>query len=252
MPVKKPTVCQICGCNCRLLATVDHGKIVAVEGDPAAPQNRGGICIKGKYSPEILYAPDRLRTPLKRTDDKSGFEPIGWDRALKEIAGRLKQFKDTYGAQSLAIYRGRSTRFIDRIIISALARLFGTPNVTGVWTLCVGPKVLGYQATFGTPLFPRNDFKNARLIVLWDTNPPVTKMHRYFQLPQDIRSALNQGAELVVIDPRRHRFAGNATLHLPFTPGTDTYLIMALIRIIVERGWVDLYRNTALEQHTWY
>ncbi|HID30747.1 MAG TPA: hypothetical protein EYP19_12180, partial [Desulfobacterales bacterium] len=90
-----------------------------------------------------------------------------------------------------------------RSIISAFARLFGTPNVTGVWTLCVRPKVLGYQATFGTPPFPRNDFKNARLIVLWGTNPPVTKIHRYFRLPQDIRSALNQGAELVVIDPRR-------------------------------------------------
>ena len=236
---QKPTVCQICGCNCSLLANIENDRIVAVEGDPQAPHNRGGICVKGKMSPNILYAPDRILQSLKKKKDGTGFSPIPWDDALSEISEKLLKIKSNYGAEALAIYRGRSTRFIDRAVIAAFARLFGTPNVTGVWTLCVGPKIIGYRATFGSSAFPMSDFRNAKLIVLWGTNPAASRMHRYFKLPQDIRSAIKNGAELVILDPRKHRFAKEAHLHLPINPGTDTYLIMALIKRIIDQGWMD-------------
>jgi formate dehydrogenase (coenzyme F420) alpha subunit len=235
----KPTVCQICGCNCGLLVTLDRGRVTHVQGDPGVPQNRGGICIKGKMSPRVLYSPDRLKQPMIRRKYGVGFVPASWSDAVGEIASRLEKTKEHFGPESLAIYRGRSTRFIDRAFISAFAALFGTPNATGVWTLCVGPKLIGYQTTFGTPLFPRCDFRSAELILLWGTNPAETKMHRYFNLTNDIRSAVKNGAELIVVDPRRHRFAREATLHLPITPGTDSYLIMALIKILIHRNWVD-------------
>lgn len=239
MTTLKPTVCQICGCNCGLLVTLDKGRVTHVQGDPDVPQNRGGICIKGKMSPRVLYAPDRLKEPMIRRRYGTGFVSASWSDALSEIAARLEKTKEKYGPEALAIYRGRSTRFIDRVFISAFAALFGTPNATGVWTLCVGPKLIGFQSTFGTPLFPRCDFRSAKLILLWGTNPGVTRMHRYFSLPSDIRAAVRNGAELVVVDPRCHRFAKEATLHLPITPGTDSYLILALIKILIDRNWVD-------------
>jgi formate dehydrogenase (coenzyme F420) alpha subunit len=239
MTALKPTVCQICGCNCGLLVAIEKGRVVHVRGDSDAPQNRGGICIKGKMSPRVLYAPDRLKEPMIRRKNGAGFVSASWPDALGEIAARLEKVKENYGPESLAIYRGRSTRFIDRVFISAFAALFGTPNTTGVWTLCVGPKLIGYQTTFGTPLFPRCDFRRAKLILLWGTNPAETKMHRYFSLAADIRAALKNGAELIVVDPRRHRFAKEATLHLPISPGTDSYLILALIKILIDRNWVD-------------
>lgn len=239
MTILKPTVCQICGCNCGLLATLDKGRVTHVQGDPGVPQNRGGICIKGKMSPRVLYASDRLKQPMIRRKYGTGFVSVSWSDALGEIATRLEKTKESYGPEALAIYRGRSTRFIDRAFISAFAALFGTPNATGVWTLCVGPKLIGYQTTYGTPLFSRCDFRSAKLILLWGTNPAVTRMHRYFILPSDIRTAVKNGAELVVVDPRRHRFAKEATLHLPITPGTDSYLILALIKILIDRNWVD-------------
>lgn len=239
MKTVKSTVCQICGCNCGLRVTLENGRVTDVRGDPQTPQNRGGLCIKGRMSPRVLYAPDRLTQPLIRRKPGGGFVPVSWEDALCEIAERLQVLKDAYGPESLAIYRGRSTRFLDRCFISAFADLYGTPNATGVWTLCVGPKVVGYQTTFGAPLFPRCDFRNAKLILLWGTNPAVTRMHRYFSLPGDIRAAVKNGAELVVIDPRRHRFAKEATLHLAITPGTDAFLILALIKILIERKWAD-------------
>lgn len=239
MNTHKPTVCQICACSCGLTATLDNGRVTRVAGDPHTPQNKGRLCIKGKLSPRILYAPDRLKTPLIRRRDGSGFDPAGWDDALGRIAARLEKIKQDSGPASLAVYVGRSCRFIDRSFINAFARLFGTPNVTGVWSLCVGPKIAGYQAVFGPPLIGRCDFANAKLILLWGTNPAVSKMHRYFELPNDIRAAMKNGAELVVIDPRPHRFAREASLHLPITPGTDILLVFALIKTLIERGWID-------------
>jgi anaerobic selenocysteine-containing dehydrogenase len=247
MAFRKPTVCQVCGCNCGLIITLDKGRVLEVEGDPETPQNRGGLCVKGRLSPRILYAPDRITTPMIRRRGRDGFTPVGWPEALDEIAGRLGRIREKHGPEALAVYRGRSTRFIDGAFIAAFARLYGTPNVTGVWASCVGPKVIGYRATFGTPAFPMCDFRRARLICLWGTNPAYTRMHRYFRLPDDIRAAVRKGAELVVIDPRHHRFAGEATLHLPITPGTDTYLILALVRILVDRGWVD---SRYIDAHT--
>jgi anaerobic selenocysteine-containing dehydrogenase len=247
MASQKPTVCQVCGCNCGLLATLEGGRINKVEGDPENPQNRGGLCVKGKLSTRVLYAPDRITEPLIRQRGRRGFIPIGWDDALAEIAGRLHRIKEEYGPEALAVYRGRSGRFIDRTFAGAFARLYGTPNVTGVWTFCVGPKVIGYRATFGAPEFPMCDFRQAKLILLWGTNPASTRMHRYFGLPADIRAAVKRGAELVIIDPRHHRFAREATLHLPVTPGTDTYLILSLVKILVHRGWVD---RQYVEAHT--
>ena len=245
--IQKPTVCQICGCNCSLLATIENDRIVSVEGNPKAPHNRGGICVKGKRSPNILYAPDRILSPLKRRKDGSGFDPITWDDALSEIAEKLLKIKNDHGAEALTIYRGRSTRFIDRAFMAAFAQLYGTPNMTGVWTLCVGPKIIGYRATFGLSAFPMCDFQNARLIVLWGTNPAASRMHRYFSLPGDIRSAVRNGAELVIVDPRKHRFAIEADFHLPINPGTDTYLIMALIKLIIDQGWTD---NDYIQKYT--
>ena len=216
-------------------------------GDPHTPHNKGRLCIKGKLSPRILYAPDRLKTPMIRRKDGTGFNSAGWEDAIDKIAEKLQKIKASHGPESLAVYVGRSCRFIDRSFINAFARLFGTPNVTGVWSLCVGPKIVGYQAVFGPKLIARCDFPNAKLILLWGTNPAVSKMHRYFELPNDIRAAMKKGAELVVIDPRRHRFAKEANLHLPITPGTDTLLVFALIKTLIERGWVD---EAYLQSHT--
>jgi anaerobic selenocysteine-containing dehydrogenase len=220
---------------------LDGERVVDVRGDPENPHNRGRTCVKGKFSPRILHSPDRVLKPLIR-DRKAGessFREISWDGALNEIAERLSRIAEKHGPRALAIYQGKSTRFIDRAFISAFARLIGTPNVTGVWSFCVGPKIVGYRATFGPPLFPRCDFENARLILLWGTNPAVSRMHRYLRVYDDITAAKKRGAKLVVIDPRVHRTAQAAHVHLALNPGTDTYLALGLVKLLVENGWVD-------------
>jgi anaerobic selenocysteine-containing dehydrogenase len=248
MRVEKPTTCQICACDCGLLATLEDGQVVEVRGDPENPHNRGGICVKGKSSPRVLQSAQRVLRPLIRNPSATGsFKEISWDGALNEIAARLTLIKDRYGPEALAIYQGKTTRFIDRTFISAFARLFGTPNVTGVWSFCVGPKVLGYRATFGAPLFPTCDFRHAKLIVLWGTNPAVSHMHRYLRVYDDILAAKRDGAKLVVIDPRPHATAKAAHVHLPVAPGTDSYLALGLVKLLIENEWID---HAFVENHT--
>ena len=236
--VRKPTTCQMCLCDCGLMAVVEDDRVVGVEGDPGNPQSRGGMCVRGVASPGLQNAPDRVLRPLRRTPG-GDFEEIGWEQALGEIAGRLGELRERHGPASLCLHYGRSTRFIDRAFVAAFARLFGTRNVTGVWSLCVGAKVLGYEETFGPPLMPWCDFPNARLIVLWGTNPAASRMHRYFRVWHDILAAQRSGAKLVVVDPRAHATARAADVHLPLNPGTDLHLALALLRILADEGWWD-------------
>jgi formate dehydrogenase (coenzyme F420) alpha subunit len=237
-PQRKPTTCQICLCDCGLYAVVEDGKVLAVEGDPENPQSRGGMCVKGAASPRIVNAPDRLTRPLRRRPG-GGFEEIGWDRALGEIAEKLRDLREREGPESLCLHYGRSTRFIDRAFFAAFGRLYGTPNVTGVWSLCVGSKLVAYEETFGPPLFPWCDFPNANAIVLWGTNPRESRMHRYFRVYDDLREARRRGAKLVVVDPRAPALAREANLHLALNPGTDAHLALALLRILLDEGWHD-------------
>lgn len=234
---RKPTTCQLCLCDCGLFARIVDGRVVGVEGDPENPQSRGGMCVKGAASPSMQNAPDRLLTPLRR--GLRGFEAVSWHSALDGIAAELARLRERHGPQALCLYYGRSTRFIDRAFLSAFGRLFGTPNVTGVWSLCVGSKIAAYEETFGPPLFPACDFANARAIVLWGTNPPASRMHRYFRVCDDIRAARRRGAPLIVVDPRATPLAREADLHLALNPGTDSHLALGILRVLLDDGWHD-------------
>jgi anaerobic selenocysteine-containing dehydrogenase len=81
-----PFACNLCEALCGLQVTVESGAVLEVRGDPEDPFSKGHVCPKGPALKELFHDPDRLRTPLRRT--ASGFEPIGWDEALEEAAGR--------------------------------------------------------------------------------------------------------------------------------------------------------------------
>ncbi len=80
--------CRFCGTGCSVLVGTKDGRIVATQGDPDAPVNRGLNCIKGYFLSKIMYGKDRLTTPLLRKRngrfDKEGeFEPVVLGRGLR-------------------------------------------------------------------------------------------------------------------------------------------------------------------------
>ena len=101
--------CALCTAHCATIATVNDGKVVRLEADPDHP-NGGVFCIKGKAAPELVYHPDRLNFPVKRTRPKNDADPgwkrISWEEALDGIAKRLNSVRETYGPRAVALAKG--------------------------------------------------------------------------------------------------------------------------------------------------
>ncbi|MEP7105173.1 MAG: molybdopterin-dependent oxidoreductase [Chloroflexota bacterium] len=234
-----------CPDSCAWLVTVEEGRAVKLVGDPHHPYTRGGLCAKVNRYLDRVYSPDRVLHPLRRTGAKGEgrFEPVTWEVALAEIAGRLQGVIAAHGAEAvlpfsyagnmgLVQYAGMDRRFFARMGASRLQR-----------TICGDTANAGVEAVLGTPtgMLPE-DIVHSRLIVLWGTNTVVTNVHLW----PLVRQAREAGARVVVIDPVRTRTAEEADWHLRPLPGTDGALALGMIHVIAEAGLED---REYLERH---
>ena len=239
-------VCQVCYCDCGMLTYMREGKVIKVEGHPDNPHNRGALCAQGRSARQMLYNPDRLKYPLKRVDERGSgkWERITWDEALDTIAEKLLEVKGKYGPEALAFVKGPTRQMIEQIF-QRFCYAYGTPNYSGNWSYCVGPKIIGYTYTYGKtpqgpPYMPWSDFRNSKYIMLFGTNPALSFIHRYPRIMSDILDAKEAGAKLVVVDPRFTETASKADTYLPIIPGTDAALLLAMIRTIISEGLHDV------------
>lgn len=129
-----PTFCALCISRCGAVATVNDGRLTALGADPTHPTGQA-LCIKGKVAPELVYHPDRLLHPMKRTRPKDaadpGWERIGWDEALDIAAGRLRALAEAHGPQTVVFNSvSPSTSALDDSVgwLRRLRRAFGSPN----------------------------------------------------------------------------------------------------------------------------
>jgi anaerobic selenocysteine-containing dehydrogenase len=146
--LEKKGICGICSAGCWIIAEYDdHGRIVNVRPDKGS--EIGIICTIGKYSPDIIYSPNRLLYPMKRTGAKGtyDFERISWDEAYTTITEKLQSIKKQYGAEATAIYTGVGTFELSLcdvyqpkgVAVSSASSVlfpFGSPNTMGVGSLC--------------------------------------------------------------------------------------------------------------------
>lgn len=245
MPTIK-THCKICNCRCGIIATVEEGRVVKVAGDPDCRKNDGALCIKGKAMLELLYDPDRLLHPMARRGE--AWDRLPWDAALSEIADKLNDIKEKYGPESVAIYRGMSVySWLVDSQVRRLAGAFGTPNLFTNAGICISAKLVATRTTFGKGVSVGGDFRNAKCILLFGTNPAVTGMHRSLRVMKDILAAKAAGATLIVVDPKRSETAAKANIHATIRPGTDLALILGLINHIIEN---DLHDADFVARHT--
>jgi anaerobic selenocysteine-containing dehydrogenase len=218
-------------------ARVAENKVVRVKGNPLDPESHGTLTLRGKHMREILYAPDRLKYPLKRVGERGEgrWQRISWDEALDTIASRLKQIPKTYGAEAIHFLHGHyHSGDILGSYLPRLANLIGTPNVSNPSHVCHLPRVfLQYQFDFGAVVPP--DVVHTKCILLWGGNPEATNK------PQDmaIREARKRGAKLLVVDPRKTPYAKGADLHAQLRPGTDGALALAMLHVIIKEGLYD-------------
>ncbi len=235
------SICQACHCNCGVLVHVEDGRVTKVTGDPDHPMNRGFICVKGQAQPELLYHPDRLKYPLKRTGDRGEgkWQRVSWDEALDEVAAGLMKVQQKYGAESIAVITGTGPRTGNNT-----ARLFclmlGTPNRISVDNhICFAPSAMAESNTYGvmtTMMEIGPDYNNAECIMVWGGNPLNSHPPRGEEIA---RAKRKRDAKLIVIDPRRTALAAMADLWLQVRPGTDLALALGMIYIIINEGLYD-------------
>ncbi|MGH7827869.1 MAG: molybdopterin-containing oxidoreductase family protein [Candidatus Binatia bacterium] len=232
--------CALCTAHCATIATVENGRVVRLDPDHDHP-NGGVICIKGKAAPELVYHPDRLDYPLKRTRPKGnpdpGWQRVSWDEALDDIAQKLIAIRERFGAKAVALAKGtKSGTSVDDVErwLGRFLYLFGSPNWVSTTHVCNWHKDTGFSYTFGANL-PTPDLSHSNAFLLWGHNPSSTSLI----LAHDIVAARARGMKTIVVDPRRVGIGSNADILLQPRPGTDGALALALIHCFMEEGWYD-------------
>jgi len=248
---EKRAMCGICSAGCWVIVTYDEsGKIANVRADETTPL--GSICRVGEQSPAIVYSKDRLRHPMKRVGPKGtyDFERITWDEAFETIVERLQTIKAESGPEATAIYTGSGSfelAFCDMyqpegVAVSSAASVlfpFGSPNTLGVGALCyVSFAMIAPHVTMGRMYIDSfTDIENAELIVVWGKNPATHCPRHDFDR---IEKALQNGAQIVVIDPRKTQLAKHPDAQwIPIRPGSDGALALGMCNVLFEEELYD-------------
>ena len=232
--------CALCTAHCATVATVETGRVTRLDPDYDHP-NGGVMCIKGKAAPELVYNPDRLNYPLRRTRPKGAADPgwqrVSWDEALDDITRQILDIRNRHGARSIALAKGtKSGTSVDDVErwLGRLLNLIGSPNWVSTTHVCNWHKDTGFSYTFGSNL-PTPDLEHSKTFLLWGHNPSSTSLI----LAHDIVQARSRGMKSVVVDPRRIGIGAQANLLLQPRPGTDGALALALIHCLMEESWYD-------------
>ncbi|MCZ6783774.1 MAG: molybdopterin-dependent oxidoreductase [Proteobacteria bacterium] len=243
----KPSACVLCECNCGIeirLGGADGRRFAKVRGDKAHPASQGYACEKASRLDYYQNGRDRITAPLRRRPDGS-FEEIDWDTAIREVAERFAAIRDEHGGESIFYYGGggqgnhlpaaysRSTRAVlgSGYRSNALAQ-----EKTGEFW--VSAKMMGG--------FTRADFENCEVGIFIGKNPWFS--HGIPRARVTLREiAKDPNRCLIVVDPRRSETADLANIHLQVKPGTDAWLLAAMIGILVQE---DLLARDWLAEHS--
>ncbi len=223
--------------GCGLLVHVEDGRIMKVEPDPHSPLNRGTICAKGIAQIERMNHPDRLTVPLRRRGQRGRgrWESISWDHALDLIAHTIGKIKSRQGAGAICFAQG-TPKGLELYLMIRLANLLKAPNFTTPGSVCHMPRETASMLTCG--FFPVPDYDHPpSCVMVWGSNLFGTNEEGV--MGSQLRRALDRGARLIVIDPRKTDIAKRADLWLRPRPGKDLPLALGMARVILDEGLYD-------------
>jgi anaerobic selenocysteine-containing dehydrogenase len=226
------SLCRMCDNRCGINVFVENGTIVEITGLNEHRWNKGRLCVKGRLGVDLVNAPDRILTPLKRTD--SGWQEIALDQAYDEIVERITTIQSRWGDRAMSVWKGEALGFLTQ---EALYRRFihaiGSPNYFSNDSGCYVGRWLGYALVTGD--WATQDFIYSKCAVIWASNPPYSQPN----LTQSIFKGREKGGKLIVIDVRLSAIARQADLFVQIRPGTDGALALGLARQLIENDDID-------------
>jgi assimilatory nitrate reductase catalytic subunit len=230
------THCCFCGQQCGIQLKVSDNTVTGFEPWEEFPFNRGMLCPKGVKRYMQSGHPDRLLDPLMRTPE--GFRKAGWDEALDFTVRRLREIQSQYGKDAVAVYGGASLTTEKSYLMGKFARVaLGTRHIDYNGRLCMVSAGTAYKGAFGVDRSPNpwSDIPKADVIFAIGANvgecAPITTDY--------IWRARDNGAKLIIADPRATPIARNADLFLPVRPGTDLALLLGILHVIFRDRLTD-------------
>jgi len=235
--------CNLCEAMCGLEIKTEDSKVISIKGDKLDPFSRGYICPKAVAIKDIYEDPDRLKYPLKKT--ASGWQQIDWETAFDEVAERLKGIQKKYGNQAVGVYQGNpSVHNLGTTLFSPnFVRSLKTTNRFSATSVDQLPHHLAAMTMFGHPgLMPVPDIERTDYWLIMGGNPIVSNgsIMTAPDISKRLRAIRERGGKVVVIDPRRTETADKADTHIFIRPGSDVWLLLAMVNMVLEEKRLDL------------
>lgn len=229
-----PTMCEMCVWRCGVLAKIEKGRVVKLDGNPDHPHSRGRLCARGQSGLMNTYDPDRVLTPLVRAGQRGEgkFRRASWDEALDLVARNMLKIKEQYGAEAMVF---SSTHNLSQVQFENLLNGFGSPNYGTQRSLCFNAMIVANLMTYGMEE-PGRDYSQVNYILLTGRN--LTEAISTSET-SDLVDAIARGAKVVYLDPRYTKTASKASEWLPIRPGTDLAFHLALLNVIIAEERYD-------------
>jgi anaerobic selenocysteine-containing dehydrogenase len=242
MREQKYRTSNLCEAMCGMVVTLDDGAITDIRGDRDDVLSRGHICPKGPAMRDLLDDPDRLRHPVRRT--ATGWEQIGWDEALSEVATRLGALGAQHGRDAVGIYVGNPVGHNHGAMLMGylLGMALGTRNRFDANSQDANPLLMANLQMHGDlTAITVPDLDRTSFFLILGANPAAS--NGSVMSLGDVRGRLEgvraRGGRMVLIDPRRTETAKLCDEHHFIRPGGDAALLLAMIHTIFTEGLCD-------------
>jgi len=229
------TICTHCSVGCGIIAEVQNGVWTGQEPDFESPLNLGAHCAKGASVREHGHGEKRIKYPMKLVDGK--WKRISWDQAVDEIGDQLLKIREESGPDALFFCGSSKASNEGSYLQRKFAAMWGSNNCDHQARICHSTTVSGVAATWGYGAMTNsyNDMHNSKAMLFIGSNAaeahPVAMQH--------ILRAKENGAQMIVVDPRFTRTAAHAHQYLRLRPGTDVAFVWGMLWHIFENGWED-------------
>jgi formate dehydrogenase alpha subunit len=237
---KVTSTCSYCGVGCAVELEIENDKVVAVNGSHVSEANEGNLCVKGRYGNEFIHSKDRLTKPLIRRNGKnSPLEEASWEEAIRFAADGLLAAKQKYGPEALGGFASARATNEDNYVFQRLVRIaLGTNNIDHCARLCHMASAVGLAMSVGSsaPSASTPDIRLAEAFIIAGSN--TTETHPVISSAV-MKAKYEDGAKIVVIDPRRIEMVDHADVWLRPRLGTNVAVLNAIANVILKEGMVN-------------
>ena len=245
------TVCGMCYIGCGVKVHVENGVVVNVEGNPENPQNRGMMCAKGKAGIMNLYNPNRVKSPLKRTnprkgmDEDPGWVEISWEEAIDTVVAQLQRIQ---GDPKKLWVQGWEPVGDGLYWMKAFGSAFGSPHVNNASSPTCGKVVHPVEFFSGGGFHQQPDLHYSNYCILVGTQFGFASRGSFNHHLLDMAEARARGMKVVVVDPVGSFAANKADEWIPIRPGTDAALALSMLHVLLNESGV--YDGSFLKHKT--